>query len=137
ILPLPRAGDDRCSVKPASRCTLHSKNHENRSFRSIHLAQLSAWYGQVRCRSRWIQLNETNPRSTTLMPPLRLQACVTKLGKQRHGEVNDGYRPRALGPSGFLEESNGRLTSQNQTTLSAPPRLQAYVTKLGGQWRCP
>ncbi|MBA0673926.1 hypothetical protein Goari_015548, partial [Gossypium aridum] len=84
ILPLPRAGDDRCSVKPASRSTLHSKNHENRSFRSIHSAQLSAWYGQVRRRPRWIQLNETSPCSITLMPPLRLQACVTKLSKHRH-----------------------------------------------------
>ncbi|MBA0673924.1 hypothetical protein Goari_015546, partial [Gossypium aridum] len=28
-----------------------------------------------------IQLNETNPCSITLMPPLRLQACVTKLSK--------------------------------------------------------
>ncbi|KAB2019876.1 hypothetical protein ES319_D07G026400v1 [Gossypium barbadense] len=54
ILPLPKAGDNRCSVKPASRSTLHSKNHENRSFRSIPSAQLSVWYGQVRCRPQWI-----------------------------------------------------------------------------------
>ncbi|KAG8487691.1 hypothetical protein CXB51_018804 [Gossypium anomalum] len=35
ILPPLRAGDIRCSVKPASRSTLRSKNHENQSFRSI------------------------------------------------------------------------------------------------------
>ncbi|KAG4136736.1 hypothetical protein ERO13_D07G026400v2 [Gossypium hirsutum] len=69
ILPLPKAGDNRCSVKPASRSTLHSKNHENRSFRSIPSAQT---FGL---------LNKTNPCPSSLMLLLRLQACVTKLSK--------------------------------------------------------
>nr|KJB07499.1 hypothetical protein B456_001G027400 [Gossypium raimondii] len=88
ILPLPKGGDSRCSVKPASRSTLHSKNHENRSFRSVPSAQLSAWYGQVRCRPHRIQLNERNPRSSSLMLLLRSQACVTKLSKQQYGKVD-------------------------------------------------
>ncbi|KAG7986209.1 hypothetical protein I3843_03G069800 [Carya illinoinensis] len=35
ILPLPGVGGSRCSVEPASRCTLHSMNH------------LSAWNGRA------------------------------------------------------------------------------------------
>ncbi|TYJ25122.1 hypothetical protein E1A91_A07G027500v1 [Gossypium mustelinum] len=61
ILPLPRAGDTRCSVNRASR---------------------------TRNRPRWIQLSETNPCSISLMPPRRLQASVTKLGKHPSGEVD-------------------------------------------------
>ncbi|KAJ0045060.1 hypothetical protein Pint_05228 [Pistacia integerrima] len=32
ILPLPRAGGFRCSVKPASRCALHSRDHNPIAF---------------------------------------------------------------------------------------------------------
>ncbi|KAK1588277.1 hypothetical protein Q3G72_021586 [Acer saccharum] len=32
VLPLPRAGGSRCSVKPASRCALHFRNHESLAF---------------------------------------------------------------------------------------------------------
>ncbi|KAK8637500.1 hypothetical protein V6N13_064919 [Hibiscus sabdariffa] len=35
ILPLPRAGSCRCSVKPASRCAFHSKSHEMKAFAKI------------------------------------------------------------------------------------------------------
>ncbi|ONI01973.1 hypothetical protein PRUPE_6G170100, partial [Prunus persica] len=48
ILPLPGAGGDRCSVKPALRNSLHSRNHEAQSLRPSHMAQLLAWNGQVR-----------------------------------------------------------------------------------------
>ncbi|KAJ6756395.1 hypothetical protein OIU79_028734 [Salix purpurea] len=32
ILSLPREGSSRCSVKPASRCTLHSRSHDTHVF---------------------------------------------------------------------------------------------------------
>ncbi|KAF9679713.1 hypothetical protein SADUNF_Sadunf06G0043100 [Salix dunnii] len=32
ILSLPRAGSNRCSVKPASRCTLRSRSHDSHVF---------------------------------------------------------------------------------------------------------
>ncbi|TYJ41584.1 hypothetical protein E1A91_A03G032700v1 [Gossypium mustelinum] len=48
ILPLLREGGLRCSVKPASRSTLHSRNHEAQSFHSSPSVQLLAWNGQAR-----------------------------------------------------------------------------------------
>ncbi|KAL4388621.1 hypothetical protein GQ457_09G008710 [Hibiscus cannabinus] len=35
ILPLPRAGSLRCSVKPASRCAFHSKSLVTKAFAKI------------------------------------------------------------------------------------------------------
>ncbi|TYJ41583.1 hypothetical protein E1A91_A03G032600v1 [Gossypium mustelinum] len=48
ILPLLREGGLRCSVKPASRSTLHSRNHETQSFHSSPSVQLLAWKWQAR-----------------------------------------------------------------------------------------
>ncbi|CAL8121919.1 unnamed protein product [Prunus armeniaca] len=45
ILPLPRAGGSRCSVKPAFRGSLHSRNQVTQSLRSSHRVQLLAWNG--------------------------------------------------------------------------------------------
>ncbi|ONI01970.1 hypothetical protein PRUPE_6G169800 [Prunus persica] len=50
ILPLPRAGSNHCSVKPALRSALHSRNHEAQSLRPSHMAQLFAWNGHARIK---------------------------------------------------------------------------------------
>ncbi|TYI34760.1 hypothetical protein ES332_A03G031900v1 [Gossypium tomentosum] len=61
ILPLLREGGLRCSVKPASRSTLHSRNHEAQSFHSSPSVQLLAWNGQSQI---W-----TNSRSDSASQP--------------------------------------------------------------------
>ncbi|ONH89499.1 hypothetical protein PRUPE_I004100 [Prunus persica] len=48
ILPLPRARGSRCSVKPALRSALHSRNPVTQSLRSSHRVQLLAWNGRAR-----------------------------------------------------------------------------------------
>ncbi|KAK9942483.1 hypothetical protein M0R45_008147 [Rubus argutus] len=58
ILPLQREGGNRCSVKPASRIALLSRNHETQSLRSSHTAQLLAWNGRVRIKP--IRIQPTN-----------------------------------------------------------------------------
>ncbi|CAL2262627.1 unnamed protein product [Prunus armeniaca] len=48
ILPLPREGGRRCSVKPALRSALLSRNPVTQSLRSSHKVQLLAWNGRAR-----------------------------------------------------------------------------------------
>ncbi|KAL9339601.1 hypothetical protein Peur_068616 [Populus x canadensis] len=43
ILPLPGAGGDRCSVRPASRCALHSRSHDTQVF--TRMPRLNSWLG--------------------------------------------------------------------------------------------
>ena len=48
ILPLPGGGGSRCSVKPASRCVLHSRNQVTQNLRSGHRVQFLACNGRDR-----------------------------------------------------------------------------------------
>uniref|UniRef100_A0A3N7G858 Uncharacterized protein n=1 Tax=Populus trichocarpa TaxID=3694 RepID=A0A3N7G858_POPTR len=43
ILPLPGAGSDRCSVRPASRCALPSRSHDTQVF--TRMPWLNSWLG--------------------------------------------------------------------------------------------
>ena len=43
-----RRGGSRCSVKPASRCVLHSRNQVTQNLRSGHRVHLLAWNGRDR-----------------------------------------------------------------------------------------
>ena len=48
ILPLPGGGGSRCSVKPASRCVLHSRNEVTQNLRLGHRVHFLAWNGRDR-----------------------------------------------------------------------------------------
>ena len=48
ILPPKRAGGVHCSVKPASRGTLNSSNHDDPSPSSEPQGQLTTWNGQAK-----------------------------------------------------------------------------------------
>ncbi|EEF34889.1 conserved hypothetical protein [Ricinus communis] len=80
ILPLPRAGGCRCSVKPASRCALRSRNQVTPAFAQGHIAQLSAWNGRARAQPHQGRPTGPEQRPITLMPLLRLQAHATEPG---------------------------------------------------------
>ncbi|CAL2248274.1 unnamed protein product [Prunus armeniaca] len=52
ILPLQGEGGYRCSVKPASRFALLSKDHVTQSLRPRHMTRLLAWNGRARTLPR-------------------------------------------------------------------------------------
>lgn len=79
IHPLPEARSIRCSVKPASRITLCSKNHETRAF--ARTTQLSSWLGQgesVKTQPEPDHLDRTNV-PITYLPSHELQALAIEL----------------------------------------------------------
>ncbi|BFG36764.1 hypothetical protein CerSpe_230380 [Prunus speciosa] len=63
ILPLPRVGGSRCSVKPALRSSLRSRNQVTQSLRSSHRIQLQAWNGRAQGRSHTGTSVVTGPHS--------------------------------------------------------------------------
>ena len=75
ILSLPGEGGHRCSVKPASRYTLHSRSHDTHVF--TRMPWLDSWLETG--EPEWTQPSRLNQRSITLQLPLGLQAYVTWL----------------------------------------------------------
>ncbi|MFQ6624976.1 hypothetical protein Gotur_003301, partial [Gossypium turneri] len=85
ILPLLREGGLRCSVKPASRSTLHFRNHETRSFHSSPSVQLLAWNGQARFGPTTDPILPASPMFHHLKAP-------TQVTSKRYQARQSGYR---------------------------------------------
>ncbi|KAL5754709.1 hypothetical protein ACOSP7_022929 [Xanthoceras sorbifolium] len=80
ILPLLRAGGGRCSVKPASRGALHSRNHGPPAFANDPWSNSRLGTGGPAYYHFEPDPMNLTQSSTTLMPPLGSQALVTELG---------------------------------------------------------
>ncbi|KAF3971945.1 hypothetical protein CMV_004492, partial [Castanea mollissima] len=82
ILPLLRAGGLRCSVKPASRYALHSRNHKTQAFAQVTWSSSQLGTGVPGfCTSRSCLMSQAIGPSPYI-PSLELQASATKLGDQ-------------------------------------------------------
>ncbi|KAL2326135.1 hypothetical protein Fmac_025193 [Flemingia macrophylla] len=81
IPPLLGEGGVRCSVKPASRCALQSKNHETCAFAQV--PWLNSQLGVDRPHFAEPHPNPAKPIccSISFMPSLESQAGVTQLGE--------------------------------------------------------
>ncbi|KAK7342803.1 hypothetical protein VNO80_25759 [Phaseolus coccineus] len=103
IPPLLGVGGGRCSVKPASRCALHSKSQETYAFTEVptDLTLNLEWAGQHIADTA--QPSKSQCCSITLMLPLGSQAGVTQLSDLTSLQSKDNaskpqWQATAIGP---------------------------------------